>query len=89
VQIEYVREESPSAAQKLRVELLKINSGLKNIPERFSKEPYFQNNGKEYRSLIEWSYKIIYRVSETEVRILEVIHTSRNTTAIEKLDDGS
>jgi hypothetical protein len=38
VQIEYVREESPSAAQKLRVELLKITSGLKNIPERFSRE---------------------------------------------------
>jgi plasmid stabilization system protein ParE len=81
--IKYIHEESPSAAKKVRVELLKLAASLKNMPERFSVEPFLAHKGSEFRSVTKWSYKIIYRIKDDEVRILEIIHTSRNTTAIE------
>ena len=53
------------------------------MPERFSVEPYLAHKGNEFRSVTKWSYKIVYRIKEHEVRILEIIHTGRNTSAIE------
>ena len=82
----YIKEESPTAAKKVRTEILKLAASLKKFPERFSIEPYLENKGNEYRSVTIWSYKIIYRVGENEVRILEIIHTSRNTTVIEAIE---
>ncbi|HMQ00391.1 MAG TPA: type II toxin-antitoxin system RelE/ParE family toxin [Cyclobacteriaceae bacterium] len=79
----FIKEESPTAAEKVRKELLKLTASLKKMPERFSTEPYLEHKGNEYRSVTKWSYKIIYRVDEKEVRILEIIHTNRNTTIIE------
>jgi len=79
----YIKEESPVAAKKVRKELLRLTASLKKMPERFSIEPYLENKGNEYRSVAKWSYKIIYRVGEEEVRILEIVHTRRNTTVIE------
>ena len=54
---------------------MKLTASLKQMPERFSKEPYLENKGKDYRSVTKWSYKIIYRITENEVRILEIVHT--------------
>ncbi len=58
------------------------------MPYRFSAEVYLEQKGKEYRSVTQWSYKIIYRINEPakEVRIVEIIHTGRDTTAIGKLE---
>lgn len=80
----FIKEESPTAAIKVKSELLKLTASLKQMPERFSTEPYLEDKGNEYRSIAKWSYKIVYRVGENEVRILEIIHTSRNTPVIEK-----
>jgi plasmid stabilization system protein ParE len=82
----FIKEESPTAAKKVRTELLKLTASLNKMPERFSVEPYLEHKGKEYRSVVKWSYKIVYRVGEKEVRILEIIHTSRNTMVIENLE---
>lgn len=81
----YIKAESPTAARKVRIELLKLTASLKKMPDRFSTEPYLEHKENEYRSVTKWSYKIIYRVCEKEVRILEIVHTSRNTTVIEGL----
>jgi plasmid stabilization system protein ParE len=82
----FIKEESPTAAKKVRTELLQLTGSLKKMPERFSPEPYLEQKGNDYRSISKWSYKIIYRVSEDEVRILEIVHTSRNTTVIEDIE---
>lgn len=84
--ISYIKEESPTAAKKVRTELLKLTASLDKKPERFSKEPYLEHKGNEYRSIAKWSFKIIYRVSENEVRILEIFHTSRSTAVIEDVE---
>lgn len=84
---QYIKEESPATAKGVRKELLKLTASLKKMPERFLTEPYLEHKGNEYRSIVKWSYKIIYRVrvNEKEVRILEIVHTSRNTAVIEEI----
>ena len=79
----YIQKESPSAAKKVRNEILKITKKLHKMPERFVSERYLTHKGKEYHSFTKWSYKIIYRISEREIRILAIVHTSRNTNLIE------
>jgi len=79
----YLKEESPSAANKVRNELLKLTSSLEKMPERFSSEYYLRDKGNEYHSVTKWSFKIVYRIKDKEVRILDIIHTRRNTAVIE------
>ena len=62
-----------------------MTASLKEMLERFSTEPYLENKGNEYRSIAKWSYKVIYKVDENEIWILEIVHTGRNTTVIEEI----
>ena len=41
-------------------------------------EPLLAHKKSEYRFIIVWSYKIIYRVTTGNVVISRVFHTSRN-----------
>ncbi len=67
--IQYIKEDSPSSAQKVKIELLRIAKSLNDKPNRFSQEPYLVNKEGNYRSVSKWSYKIIYKVTENEVYI--------------------
>lgn len=75
---DYIKKDSPTAARRVRKTLLKLGEGLQRMPERFSVEQYFDKTGIEYRSVSKWSYKIIYRVLDDKVKILRVVHTSRD-----------
>lgn len=81
----YIKEDSPGAAKKVRLALLQLAASLKTQPFKFAAEPYLEHKGKTYRSVTKWSYKMIYRVGEEEVRILKIIHTRRNTTIFEEV----
>ena len=81
----YVKEASPNAAKKVRLEILKLTSSLSKNPERFSAEKYLSKKGKEFHSVTKWNYKIIYRIANDKVRILAIIHTRRNTKVIENI----
>jgi plasmid stabilization system protein ParE len=83
---EYIKIDSPSAAIKVRKKLIEIAKSLKNLPERFSKEHYLSNRKGNYRSVVQWHYKIIYKVSENDVTILRFMHTSRDPKEIEKIE---
>jgi plasmid stabilization system protein ParE len=84
--VEYIKIESPSAAIKVQKKLIEIAKGLKNSPERFSKEYFLSENPGNYRSVVQWHYKIIYKVSENEVTIIRFMHTSRDPKRIEKIE---
>ena len=84
--VEYIKEDSPSAAQKVKSELLKLAKSLNDKPNRFSKEPYLADREGNYRSVSKWSYKIIYKVTETQVYILDIFHTRKDPSEIEELD---
>jgi plasmid stabilization system protein ParE len=51
---------------------------LTNNPEIGTVEPLLAHKKTEYRFLVVWSYKIIYRCANDKVVISRVFHTSRS-----------
>ena len=79
----YIKKDSPQSAIKVRNTISTLASSLSVFPERHQVE--FLIDNKSYRSVPLWSYKIIYRVTEKEVRIVDIFHTSRNPEDLKKL----
>ncbi len=84
--IQYIKLDSPSAAKNVRLKLLELAKSLSISPERFSRESFLESLSGNYRSVVLWHYKIIYKVQDNEVVILRFIHTSRDPEEIKKLD---
>ena len=80
----YITKDSHPAAGKVRNAIVKLADSLNTFPERHQVELLIDN--KAYRSVPLWSYKIIYRVAEEEIRIVDIFHTSRNPKEI-KIDE--
>jgi len=81
---EYIAIDSPSGAHKVRKALLALAKSVGNFPEKYAIEPYLKHLPNNYRSATKWSYKLIYEVTEEEVIILMVFHTSQNPEKIKK-----
>ena len=84
--IEYIKKDSPAAAEKVRKKLIETAKSLKELPERFSREEYLLDKPGNYRSVTQWHYKIVYKVLNDEVLILRFMHTSRDPEAIKKVE---
>ena len=67
-----------SAAARVRKELLKLIKSLDAFPERFSRESFLFGKGDNYRSVTKWHYKIVYKILDKDVLILDIIHTSQH-----------
>lgn len=80
--VSYIEQDSFTAAQKVKKKIIATAKSLQKFPQKFSVELYI--NDIKYRSVALWSYKIIYRVTETEIRIITIFHTSRNPTEMMK-----
>ena len=78
----FIYKDSPIADKKVKNKIVAIAKSLQKFPEKYSNEFYIED--KKYRSITVWSYKIIYRVTEKEIRIVMIFHTSRNPTEIQK-----
>lgn len=76
--IEYLkREVSEETAEYVRQGLITKCGQLKDF-SGYSKERYLADEPIEYRSVTQWDYNIIYTVTKDEVRVLNIIHTSRH-----------
>ncbi len=62
-----------------RTILLEIN------PQIGTKEPLLENQGKEFRYLVEGNYKIIYLISLNYIHIISVFDCRQNPDKIKKL----
>ncbi|MDN4165762.1 type II toxin-antitoxin system RelE/ParE family toxin [Cytophagales bacterium LB-30] len=58
---------------------------LENQPQMGTLEPLLKHKKSEYRFLIVWSYKLIYRIYKNQVIISRVFHTSRNPQKLKGL----
>jgi len=81
---EYIKEDSTSAAHKVRKALLSLAKSLGTFPEKYARERNLINEPENYRSASKWSYKLIYEVTETEVIIVMVFHTSQHPGKIKR-----
>lgn len=77
--VKYIREEQGISYAKIVLEkVLNATELLENTPEIGTLEPLLLHKKSEYRFLVVWCYKIIYRRAKNKVVISRVFHTSRN-----------
>lgn len=81
---EFIAEDSLTAARKVKKELIKPAHSLNDFPEKFSAEPYLEDEPENYRSVSKWSYKIIYEVTKEFIIIIDVFHTSQHPLEIKE-----
>jgi addiction module RelE/StbE family toxin len=81
----YIKKDSPANADKVRKELIRLAGTLSLFPEKYSKEPLLEVEKGDFRFIIKWNYKIIYEITNKEVIITFIFHTSQNPTKIKKV----
>ena len=77
--ISFIKQEHGISYSK--VVLDRINNSVRLLstsPKMGQIEPLLNHKKSEYRYLIVWSYKIIYKVEKTQVVVSRVFHTSRD-----------
>lgn len=77
--IKYIKEEQGLKYAEIVLDRI-LNSVklLEQNPGMGTREPLLKHKKSEYRFLVAWSYKIIYRVEKDRAIISRVFHTSRN-----------
>lgn len=75
-------ERGTSYAQIVLDKILESTRNLERFPQMGTVEPLLKHKKSEYRYLVVWSNKIIYRVGENKVVVSRVFHTSQSPTKI-------
>jgi plasmid stabilization system protein ParE len=73
----YINQDSPQYARKVKKELIKLVGSLNDFPNKYSKEEFLEEEPENYRSICKWNYKIIYEVTEEAIIIADIFHTSQ------------
>ncbi len=80
----YIEQDSVTAARKVKKALVELAGSLNDFPEKYAAEPYLENELENYRSVSKWSCKIIFEVTDQEIIIADIFHTSQNPKKIKK-----
>ena len=84
--VKYIKEER--GTYYAEIVLSKILNSTKHLHEhsKMGQIEFFLDHKKsEYRYLVVWSYKIVYRVTQTRVIISRVFHTSQDPSKLRSL----
>ena len=73
--IQYIREDSPQNADKVKSGILKKINELSLWPENHTPDKYKLNNNGNYRAFELHHYRISYLVKENEIIIARIRHT--------------
>ncbi len=75
---DYIKQDSFQNAEKVRDEIIDITIELISKPEMHPPDKYKLNNDGTYRAFELHRYRVSYRVSKNEIRIVRLRHTSRS-----------
>jgi len=77
--VHYIKEEQGLYYAKIvHSKIIESITNLKVHPLIGTREPALVHKKSEYRFLVVWSYKIIYRFDQSKIVIARIFHTSRN-----------
>lgn len=76
IAIAYIALDSIANAEKVSKDIFKELDKVVKNPEFFPPDKYKQNNNGSYRAFEKHHYRIAYRITEKDIRILRVRHTS-------------
>lgn len=75
---QYIYDDSPKNAAKVRDEIIDTTIELPRHPEFYPLDKYKKNNNGSWRAFELHRYRISYRVMKNEIRIVRLRHTSRS-----------
>lgn len=76
--IKYIEDDSPVNAEKFEKEILKRIAELLLQPERYQSDKFKINNDGSFRAFEINSYRISYRHTSNQIRIISIRHTKMN-----------
>lgn len=72
-----IKLDSPTAAKRVRLEIINSSKQLNEYPEKYQIDEYYPNNPGNIRRYFRWSYRVIYQINIETIDILNVVHTSQ------------
>ena len=76
--IEYIKADSVQNAEKVSSEILSVIDSLALHPEKFPPDKFKLNNNNSFRAFELHRYRVSYRYTKREIRIIRIRHTKRN-----------
>lgn len=73
----YLKERSLQSANKVRKSIKETVRNLAKNPEVYSLDRFKKDNDGSIRAFEKYSYRVTYKVKESEIIIARVCHTSR------------
>ena len=81
--VKYIQLEQGTFYAKLVLnKILESSAELEKFPKRGQVENLLKHKKSEYRYLVAWNYKIIYRIGVNKIVVSRVFHTSQNSSKI-------
>ncbi|MCB1189955.1 MAG: type II toxin-antitoxin system RelE/ParE family toxin [Leptospiraceae bacterium] len=85
---DYIKKDSIQSAKKFASEILNFSETFSSFPYKYPVCQELESESIYYRSAVYKSrYRIIYKIAQDTIYILDVFHTSRNPTDIIKLKE--
>ena len=81
VAIQFIKQDSPQNAEKVKSEITEAVSELAHHPTRYPADKYRNDKDGSYRAFELYKYRISYHISDTEIRIVRIRHTAQNPKA--------
>ncbi|TXI62270.1 MAG: type II toxin-antitoxin system RelE/ParE family toxin [Flavobacterium sp.] len=72
----FIFQNSPQNAEKVVETLLNLGDDLAKFPHKNPKEPLF--NDETIRYFPKWNFKIVYRIEENRILIINIYSTKMN-----------
>ena len=77
--------ESIDQARKVRDEIRDLTRSLGFMPQKYTEDPFLKDEPGDIRFKSIWSYKIVYEITDKQIIILDVFHTSREPQNLKKI----
>ncbi|QLH31476.1 MAG: type II toxin-antitoxin system RelE/ParE family toxin [Cyclobacteriaceae bacterium] len=74
---ERIKEDSYSNAEKVKNGIIKVIESLIEHPEKYSPDKFKKENPGNYRAFEKYSYRVAYKHTEREIRILRIRHVKQ------------
>ena len=75
---EYISQDSPQNANNVIDEIITLADKLPEQPEMFPPDKYKKANDGSWRAFEKYHYRISYRITKKDIRIIRMRHTSRS-----------
>ncbi len=75
--LKYISEDSLLQAERVEEGIISAIGELPNKPEKYPPDKYKLNNSGNFRAFELFNYRISYKITDKEIRILRIRHTKQ------------